>query len=307
MKSVWDSIAQFFSNLETFSGVFIYLIIFAEWFFLWRIQVIKKHKETLVNLFCYAIELVPYLLLGPIILLGIINFCYEHRLFNFGYNWYVWVLAFLVLDFGRWVIHYLGHKVRLFWCIHGVHHTPREMSFSVTVRGSFLGFLLSPHSFIWMPVLGFHPLVVLIVDTICRIYVVLTHGNEKVVGKLQWLEFFFISPSAHRVHHSKNHVYLDRNFGETFSIWDKLFKTFQTELDEEKPELGIMDDKLDPSNLKMVQLALWKELWIDIKEAPTVLDKMKYILYPPGWSHVDGGKLAGEYRKDALKELNKRI
>ena len=85
------------------------------------------------------------------------------------------------------------------------------MSFSVTIRGSFLGVFLSPHSFIWMPIFGFHPVIVIIVDRICRIYVVLTHGNEKVMGSLKWLEFFFISPSAHRVHHSKNHEYLDMN------------------------------------------------------------------------------------------------
>ena len=93
-------------------------------------------------------------------------------------------------------------------------------------------------------------------------------------------------------------------FGETFSIWDKIFRTFQTELDEVKPELGIMNEELDPSNLKNVQLTLWKELWADVKNAPTFLDKIKYIFYPPGWSHVNGGKLAGEYRQEALRKLS---
>ncbi|NLR93796.1 sterol desaturase family protein [Flammeovirga agarivorans] len=303
MGAIWDSVADFSTNLKGKSAIFVYSIIFIEWFFLWRIQVIKKHKETLVNIFSYVIESLPYLLLGPIVILGIMNFTYEHRIFTLGTEWYVWLAAFLLLDFGRWFIHFLGHKIRILWCIHGVHHTPKEMSFSVTVRGSFLGILLSPHSFIWLPILGFNPFLVLIVDTICRVYVVLEHGNEKVIGKQRWMELFFISPSAHRVHHSKNPIYLDRNFGETFSIWDRIFNTFQTELDHEKPELGIMNDKLDPSNLKSVQLTLWKDLWKDVKGAPTFIDKIKYILYPPGWNHIDGGKLAGEFRKEALDEL----
>ena len=306
MGAIWDHVANFSSKLTQNSAIFVYSIILVEWLFLWRIQIIKKHKETVVNLFSYFIESIPYLLLGPIVILGIMNFSYSIRIFTFGTEWYVWVLAFFALDFGRWFIHFLGHKVRLFWCIHGVHHTPKEMSFSVTVRGSFLGFLLSPHSFIWLPLLGFNPIMVIIVDTICRVYVVLEHGNEKVIGKQQWMEFLFISPSAHRVHHAKNPIYLDRNFGETFSIWDRIFRTFQTELNTVKPELGIMDDKIDPSNIKEVQLSLWKGLWKDVKQAPTFADKLKYIFFPPGWNHIDGGKLAGEFREEALKELKNK-
>ena len=112
--------------------------------------------------------------------------------------------------------------------------------------------------------------------------------------------------SVHRVHHAKNHIYLDRNYGETFSIWDRLFKTFQKELDNEKIEYGIMHDKLNSESLWDVQFLLWKELWLDVKKAPRLIDKVKYVFMPPGWNHIDGGKKAREYRNEAwLNKLEK--
>ncbi len=207
------------------------------------------------------------------------------------------VTYFMIFFF--YIIHLLGHKVRLFWCIHGVHHTAEEMKLSVAVRGSFIDIILTPHNIIWLPLLGFDPFMVLIVDGVARMYGLFEHFNENIIpAKNGWIEKIFITPSIHRVHHSKNHIYLDRNYGETFSIWDRIFGTFQTELDE-KIEYGIMHDKMNSKNLLDVQTLLWRHLWNDIKSAPNMKDKVKYIFKHPGWNHIDGGKKAREYRKEA--------
>jgi hypothetical protein len=97
----------------------------------------------------------------------------------------------------------------------------------------------------------------------------------------------------------KNHIYLDRNYGETFSVWDRIFKTFQKELDNEKIMYGIMHDKLNSESFSDVQFLMWKELWTDVKNAPTFSDKIKYVFMPPGWNHIDGGIMAKEYRDKA--------
>jgi hypothetical protein len=108
---------------------------------------------------------------------------------------------------------------------------------------------------------------------------------------------------VHRVHHAKNHIYLDRNYGETFSIWDRIFGTFQTEINQVKPVYGILNDKINGKNLLQVQLQLWRDLWTDVKQAPGLKNKLKYIIMPPGWNHINGGKMAAEYRAEGWKVL----
>ncbi|BDD03803.1 sterol desaturase family protein [Aureibacter tunicatorum] len=277
-----------------------------EWLFLAVRKCIKSHKEGLVNLLSYVIESLLYIFLGPILLYGFMVWIYQYRIFTLGYEWYIWVIAFLLYDFMFYAVHYLGHKVRLFWCIHGVHHTAREMKLTVAVRGSFLGFFHTPLTIIFLPVLGFDPFMIYIVETFGKFYGLYEHVNENVVGKQPWLEKIFITPSVHRVHHARNYEYLDRNYGETFSIWDKLFGTFQTEIKEVQPVYGLMDDPINSENYFQIQFYLWKGLWKDIRNAPTVMDKVKYVFMPPGWNHIDGGKLAEDFREEALKELEKK-
>lgn len=292
-----------FEDLQgTFAIIFIVLVA-VEWIALAITKKIQSNKSGFINLLSYFVELIPYFFID-FLFWGFMIWSYQYRIFSLGHAWYVWILCYIVYDFLFYVIHYLGHQVRFFWCIHGVHHTAEEMKLTVAVRGSFFGFLLTPHNTIWLPLLGFDPFMVLIIDGIAKLYGLYEHVNESIIpNKNGWLEKLFITPSIHRVHHSKNHVYLDRNYGETFSIWDHIFGTFQTELEKEKPVYGVMDDKIDGTNLWQVQTILWKELWQDIVNAPTFLDKIKYLYKPPGWNHIDGGKLAEEFRSEALQKL----
>ncbi len=293
----------FFSKISDTFGLIVLALITIEWIILWITHKIESHKEGWVNLLSYALESLPYIFLGRIVIFGIMLFTYQYRIITLSTAWYIWILAYFLYDFMFYAVHYLGHQVRFFWCIHGVHHTAKEMKLTVAIRGSFLGFIHSPHTVIWLPLLGFDPYMIFIVEAIARLYGLYEHASEKIIGKQHWMELFFISPSAHRVHHAKNHIYLDRNYGETFSIWDRLFGTFQKELSEVKPKYGIMDDKIDSENIFQVQFSLWKDLWHDMKNAPRFIDKVKYIIMPPGWNHIDGGKMAHSFREEAKSKL----
>lgn len=262
---------------------------------------VEKKKEGFVSILSYLLQSIPYFLLSKIFIVGTMFWLYEHKLFEMNFEWYSWIIAFLLYDFTVFFIHYLGHKVRFLWCIHGVHHTAEEMNLTVVARGSIFDVFFTPFNFIWLPILGFHPFMIFVIEPVARLYATLSHTNEKFVGRLKWLEGLFITPSVHRVHHAKNHIYLDRNYGETLSIWDRLFKTFQTELEDEKIQYGVMHDKLNSESFWDVQFLMWKELWKDVKTAPTIKDKINYIFMPPGWNHVDGGKKAQVYREEAWR------
>ncbi|QKX06384.1 sterol desaturase family protein [Aquimarina sp. TRL1] len=294
-----QAIQSFFGESRSLFFIVSISLIVLEWIILLFSKDIKSNKEGFVNILSYLLEIIPYTLLGKIVILGGMMWMYQYRLFTLGTEWYIWGLAYLLYDFMFYSIHVLGHKVRFFWCIHGVHHTVEEMKLTAAIRGSFIGFIQGPLTIIFIPLLGFDPFMVFIVESIARIYGLYEHIHEKFVGKQPWLEKIFITPSVHRVHHAKNHKYLDTNYGETFSFWDRIFGTFQTQLEDEVPEYGIVHDKINSENLWDVQFILWKDLWRDIKSAPRFIDKLKYIVMYPGWNHIDGGKKASKYRNDA--------
>jgi sterol desaturase/sphingolipid hydroxylase (fatty acid hydroxylase superfamily) len=297
-----DFLPLLLGKLQGIFGYLVLALVIIEWLLLVVSRKMESNREGWVNVFSYVLDSIPYLFLGKVVIFGTMMWLYQYRITTLGNAWYIWILAYLVYDFMFWAVHYLGHQVRFFWCIHGVHHTAEEMKLSVAVRGSFLGFLHIPLTIIWLPILGFDPFMIFICESIARVYGLYEHVNDnfdRYAGKQRWLERLFITPSVHRVHHAKNYIYLDRNYGETFSIWDKLFGTFQSELDDVKPVYGILSEQINSKSLWQVQLLLWRDLWRDMASAPRLADKLRYLVKPPGWNHIDGGKLATAYRQEA--------
>ncbi len=273
-------------------------IVIIEWVVLSKKKKITSHKEGVTNVLSGILTYIPIFLINMGLTLSIMFWSYQHRLFDLGFEWYVWVLAYIGYDFMSYLIHWLSHKVRLFGAIHSVHHSPKEMKTSVSFRGSFAEFLLAPHLTLWLPLLGFHPLLIIIVEGVGQLYGVPLHFSEHILpkSKFAWLRNFIITPSTHRLHHAKNDLYLDTNYGLTFSLWDKLFNTFQVQDENTPPVYGIRND-LDPENLLTSQTDEFITLWQDVKSAPRLFDKLKYLFMPPGWSHIDGGQTANQLKK----------
>ena len=168
-------ILDLFGKLQSTFGIIILILVLLEWILLTVTKKMESHKEGFVNVISYLIEGIPYILFGKILIVGTMLYLYEYRLFTLGYDWYVWILGYVLYDFMFYFLHYVGHKVRFFWCIHGVHHTAEEMKMTVAVRGSFLIFLHMPHTVIWLPFLGFDPFMILIIEQIANLYLSLIH------------------------------------------------------------------------------------------------------------------------------------
>ena len=112
------------------------------------------------------------------------------------------------------------------------------------------------------------------------------HISEETLknARLGVLGNFILTPSHHRVHHSRNHIYLDKNFGNLLNIWDKLFQTYQKELQEVKPEYGITR-KVNPYSFSDVYFGEIIALTKDVYLAPGLRNKLLYLIMPPGWKH----------------------
>ncbi len=149
--------------------------------------------------------------------------------------WWVWSLLILSTDLVWYWYHRLGHEINLFWAAHIVHHQSEEMNYTVAARITTFQALIRNLFWCILPFIGFHPDMVITMLLIHGAYSFFTH--TQMIGKLGWLEYILITPSLHRVHHASNEKYLDKNYGDVFVFWDKIFGTFQKE--EEEPVYGL--------------------------------------------------------------------
>jgi hypothetical protein len=135
-----------------------------------------------------------------------------------------------------------------------------------------------------MALLGVPPLVFLTVAALNLLYQFWVHTRH--VPKLGWFEWVFISPSNHRVHHAQNAVYMDRNYGGVFILWDRLFGTFQEELDEEPVVFGVTTP-LASWNPLWANLQFYAVLWQDAARAGSLWDKLRIWFMRTGWRPAD--------------------
>ncbi|MFN8342854.1 MAG: sterol desaturase family protein [Cyclobacteriaceae bacterium] len=167
---------------------------------------------------------------------ALFQYAYNHfALLHIPNTWWVWVLLLLSTDLVWYWYHRLGHEINLFWGAHIVHHQSEEFNYTVSARITTLQAVI--RNFFWclLPVVGFHPDMVITILVVHGTYSFFT--QTQVIGKLGWLEYVLITPSHHGVHHACNERYLNKNYGDIFVFWDKLFGTFQRE--DEKPVFGL--------------------------------------------------------------------
>jgi len=204
------------------------------------------------------------------------------RLMDPGLGPGAWLALFVLYDGMFYIGHRMGHRVRVLWCFHSVHHTAEEMRLTTAIRGSAGDFIYLPWFFFWIPLLGFHPSMVLVVESVARMWGVCTHISPRLLGKLGVLDRLLVTPSVHRVHHGRNAQYIDRNYGEFLLIWDYLFGSYTPE--EETPDYGVLKE-VDPGSLVDIQLSPWADLARDLREAPTWAARFRYVFDGPEYRH----------------------
>lgn len=301
MESVESILSPILELFAAYALPLIMGIILVELILLWISKKVKRRKESWISLLSYGFGALPYFVFFNALQLAIMMWFYNHiRFFTLGAEWYVWVIALVAFDLVWWLVHFMAHKVRFFWCIHGVHHSPKEMNMSVSIRGSLFDFVQYIHLMIWLPIFGFHPYMIFLCDMIHRLWAVFTHLNETKLKNTPLADKVLITPSLHRVHHSSNAVYVDTNFSNMFSFWDQLFGTHQRELKSEKPIFGITgNDRLNTEKILSTQFSLFGDLISDIRQTPHWRDKIKYLFMPPGW-HPSGTSItAKKFREEA--------
>ncbi len=193
-------------------------------------------------------------------------------------DWRVWVGALIVYDFFYYWNHRIDHEVGLFWAAHVVHHQSDRFNLSTALRQPSTGVFLSWIFYLPMAAAGVPPVVFVGVGLIDLLYQFWIH--TELIGKLGWFDRVFASPSNHRVHHGINDPYLDKNYGGVFILWDRLFGTF--ELEVEKPVFGVRGGlkTLDPIGANLSYYATMADL---CRRATDWRDKLRVWVAPPRW------------------------
>ena len=213
-------------------------------------------------------------------------FLLEHlAIYTIKSTWVVYILAFIVLDFAGFLNHWLSHKINIFWNQHVIHHSSEEFNLACALRQS-VSNIIGYNSIFLIPaaIVGVPSEVIAIVAPVQFFLQFWYH--TRYIGKLGWFEYIFITPSQHRVHHAINPEYIDKNMGQIFSFWDRMFGTFQEELEDVIPVYGV----LKPASTWNPIHINFQHFWNMTKDAwrtKSFWDKLRVWFMPTGWRPND--------------------
>lgn len=236
--------------------------------------------------------------LSKAIVLASFFWIYENfRLFTIPVVWWSFILIFFADDFSYYWFHRISHECRLFWASHVVHHSSQRYNLSTALRQTWSGGFYTFVFWLWMPLVGFHPAMILLQMSISLLYQFWIH--TEAIDKLpKWFEAFMNTPSHHRVHHGSNPIYLDRNHAGILIIWDIWFGTFQPELKEEKVVYGLVKN-INTYNPIKIAFVEWYNMFQDIISGKKSLkNRLLYLIKQPGWKHDGTGKVSDDLRQE---------
>jgi len=297
-----------YSSLRTWTGITTALSPLIPFIVVLEIQLAFAHKkfhasEYKIPFFIYVFNRMA----GRYISLGVTAFCIglfsPLALVKTALTWYWFIYGYLIWEFSHFIYHYLAHKVRVFWCLHSTHHAPEHMNLSVTyahfiLEAPYADFIRTSICILF----GVSPVMLLAIMFIDGTWGGFIHVGENFMKDTRFglLGKFILTPSHHRVHHARNPLYMDTNFCNLLNVWDRIFKTYQTEQEHIPVEYGITR-AINPANFVDVYFGEFYYLWKDIAGAPGLKNKMLYLIMPPGWNHTGDHKLAKVIRNEYIK------
>jgi sterol desaturase/sphingolipid hydroxylase (fatty acid hydroxylase superfamily) len=244
----------------------------------WQNKGLYKKQDTLCTV---------GLLVGNIIMVFAIKgatlafhfYLYQFRVFDlnaFLPTWAIWTIVFISIDFIFYFFHRLSHRTRFLWAIHMSHHSSEEMNFAVSFRQAWFGPVAKLPFFMVLPLIGLDPTLIAVAGVVSTLWGIV--GHTQIIGRLGPLEWFFNTPSHHRVHHGANEAYIDKNYGNLLIIWDRLFGTFEPE--KEPVKYGLVSNVNTFNPVKITFMA-WQEIIEDLKGAQYLNESLYCFFGPP--------------------------
>ena len=234
--------------------------------------------ESIGNLSAGLGTVVLGLFLGPVLiglyLFGLAHFALVH--WPPG-AWQPWLLALVLADFGHYWHHRFDHRVAACWAVHGVHHQPEQLNFTVAIRHAWFSDLYSFPFYIPLVVAGVPPEIFFVATSVLSFHALITHTELFDFPSFGVL----VTPRSHALHHARNAPYLDRNFGAMLCIWDRLFAT-QVAVDPAvAPAYGSVRGYETHDGVRS-QWVLWRDLFELYRQARTFRARLHVLFGRPG-------------------------
>jgi sterol desaturase/sphingolipid hydroxylase (fatty acid hydroxylase superfamily) len=288
----------------TLISLLVILTICEMWFSYRENRKYYEKRDTLTNIYLTTLAFLLNLAVSGSTFF-ILDYFYKFRLFQINYVILYWLVLVVAQDFLYWALHSTGHYCRLFWAIHVTHHSSEHFNFTTGFRSTVFEPLYRVFFYLPLALMGFTAVDILYAYLITQLYGNMVHTQYNVPLP-KWYGKIFVTPSHHRVHHASNIPYLDKNMGMVLIIWDRLFGTFREENLPEPVKFGLTHqlDDLGPVNVLFHE---WKALMSDVKKAPTLKIKLKYLFNPPGWSHDGSTQIASILQREYEKSLDEQM
>jgi sterol desaturase/sphingolipid hydroxylase (fatty acid hydroxylase superfamily) len=222
----------------------------------------------------------------------------QHAIFEIDWTASVGLIlaAYVIIDFAFYWYHRAIHVVRFGWAAHVNHHSSQKFNVGTALRASFVETWLEPLMLVPIVLIGIDPVMAIALMSLNHLYQYWLHTQH--IGKLGPLEWVMNTPSHHRVHHGTNLQYCDRNYAGTFIIWDRMFGSFEPEV--ETPVFGIRH-QLETNNPITATFHEWLAIGRDLKTARSLREVMGYLFAEPGWRADGTGETTRVLQSRALK------
>jgi sterol desaturase/sphingolipid hydroxylase (fatty acid hydroxylase superfamily) len=202
-------------------------------------------------------------------------------IFHLEANVWAYLIGFIAIDFYGYWTHRLSHQVNFLWNQHAIHHSSEEFNLACALRQSISSFV-KLFTFLLIPaaLLGVPPIVIAITLPV-QLFLQFWYHTQHI-KKMGFLEKILVTPSHHRVHHAINPEYMDKNHSQIFIIWDKLFGTFQEEMETVPAVFGITRPAQTWNPIRINFQHLWL-ITTDAWRADNWKDKFTIWFKPTGW------------------------
>lgn len=271
-------------NIYQIVAIPVFILIIAEIIYC----LIKKNgfysfQDSLIGLGTMAMaQCVNVALVAPILISY--TWVYDHfAIFKFENTWWTFILCYIGTDFLFYWFHRAGHRINLFWAAHVPHHSAEELNYAVALRAS-LTQRLASFLFYWpLCILGFTPNTVIMIIAVNLVYQLIPH-TRVIRHYPKWIEAWLNSPYHHQVHHAANPIYWDKNYGGTFIIWDKLFGTYQPQVEPLYYGVSVPPKSWNPFYINFHwYICMYK----DFMATKSWADKFKLLYMPPSFRPRD--------------------
>jgi sterol desaturase/sphingolipid hydroxylase (fatty acid hydroxylase superfamily) len=265
--------------------LFLLLVLFEKWYG-WRKGNDTVRTMDMISSLSSGVTNSTKDVLGLSIAIISYSWMVEHlTIYKVQSSWLLYVIAFLALDFAGYWVHRLAHTVNFFWNNHIVHHSSEEFNLACALRQS-ISVYFRIYAFLLIPAALFGvPQQVIAVVAPLHLFAQFWYHTQHI-HKMGWLEYIIVTPAHHRVHHAINPEYLDKNYGQIFIFWDRMFGTFQEESPAIPAVYGVTRPVRTWNPIKINFMHLWL-LMQDAWHTKSWKDKLRVWLMPLGWRPAD--------------------